>query len=152
MEPVIRRARREDAVAISQVIVTAVRESNGQDYPTSVIESVVAHFTPECVAELLEKRLVFVALLNAEIIGTAALDGNVVRSLYIAPQQQHKGVGQMLMARIEETALEHNLDALLVPSSLTAEAFYIRLGYRVVREQFHGEERTLIMTKPLSSL
>ncbi|RFQ11161.1 GNAT family N-acetyltransferase, partial [Pseudomonas sp. ATCC 13867] len=41
----IRRARREDAVAISQVIVTAVRESNGQDYPTSVIESVVAHFT-----------------------------------------------------------------------------------------------------------
>jgi len=148
----IRQARSDDAEAISQVIVAALRESNGQDYPASVIESVVANFAPERVVELLQQRLVFVALLEEEIVGTGALDGSTVRSLFIAPQQQRKGIGQALMTRIEKTAVERGIEALLIPSSLTAESFYARLGYRVVREQLHGEERTLIMTKPLAPL
>ncbi|NNN28682.1 MULTISPECIES: GNAT family N-acetyltransferase [Pseudomonas] len=152
MDLMIRQARSNDAKAISQVIVAAVRESNGLDYPTSVIESVVAHFTPERVMELLEHRLAFVALLGNQVVGTGALDGDVVRSLFIAPAQQRKGIGQSLMSRIEKAALERSIEALLVPSSITAESFYTRLGYRVLREQLHGEERTLIMTKPLSPL
>ncbi|MFK8400773.1 GNAT family N-acetyltransferase [Pseudomonas sp. BGr12] len=152
MELTIRQARSDDATAISQVIVAAVRESNGQDYPASVIELVVANFTPERVIELLQQRLVFVALLDDEIVGTGALDGHTVRSLFIAPQQQRKGIGQALMGQIEKAALERGIEALLVPSSLTAESFYARLGYRLLREQLHGEERTLIMTKPLTPL
>jgi predicted N-acetyltransferase YhbS len=152
MNVLIRQARSDDAKAISQVIVAAVRESNGQDYPASVIASVVANFTPERVIELLQQRLVLVALLNDEIVGTGALDGHAARSLFIAPQQQRKGIGQALMGQIEKAALERGVEALLVPSSLTAESFYARLGYRLLREQLHGEERTLIMTKPLSLL
>lgn len=152
MELTIRQAHSDDAKAISQVIVAAVRESNGQDYPASVVESVAAHFTPEQVIELLEQRLVFIALLENEIVGTGALDGNAARSLFVAPQQQRKGIGQALMARIEKAALGRGIESLLVPSSITAESFYARLGYRVLREQLHGEERTLIMTKPLSLL
>ncbi|WP_371226349.1 GNAT family N-acetyltransferase [Pseudomonas sp. QE6] len=148
----IRQACSDDAKAISQVIVAAVRESNGQDYPASVIESVVAHFMPERVIELLEQRLVFVALLDDKIVGTGALDGDAVRSLFVAPQQQRKGIGQALMDRVEKAALERGIEALLVPSSLTAQAFYARLGYGVVREQLHGEERTIIMTKSLMLL
>jgi len=148
----IRQAHSDDAQAISRVIVEAVRKSNGQDYPASVIESVVANFTPERLIELLEQRLVFVAVLDGKIVGTGALDGNAVRSLFITPAQQRKGIGQALMSRIEKAALERCVEALLVPSSLTAESFYARLGYSVVRKQLHGEERTLIMTKPLSLL
>lgn len=150
MDLLIRQAHSDDAEAISRIIVAAVRESNGQDYPLSVIESVVANFTPERVVELLKQRLVFVALRGEEIAGTGALDGNTARSLFIAPQQQRKGIGQALMARIEKAALDRGIEALLVPSSLTAESFYARLGYHVVREQLHGEERTLIMTKRLT--
>ncbi|WP_370601227.1 GNAT family N-acetyltransferase [Pseudomonas nitroreducens] len=152
MALMIRKARSEDAAAISQVIVTTVRESNDQDYPANVIESVAANFSPERLIELLEQRLVFVALLGDEIVGTGALDGNVVRSLFIAPRQQNKGIGQALMAQIEETALERGVEALLIPSSLTAQSFYARLGYSVVREQLYGEERTIIMTKSLMLL
>ncbi|WP_338110201.1 GNAT family N-acetyltransferase [Pseudomonas multiresinivorans] len=115
MELMIRQAHSDDAKAISQVIVAAVRESNGQDYPASVIESVVAHFTPERLIELLKERLIFVALLNDQIVGTGALDGNAVRSLFIAPQQQRKGIGQALMRRIEKAALERGIEALLTP-------------------------------------
>ena len=152
MELTIRQARNDDAKAISQLIIAAVRESNGQDYPASVIEPVVANFKPQRVIELLEQRMVFVASLNDKIVGTGALDGNAVRSLFVAPQQQRKGIGLALMGRIERAALDRGVEALLVPSSLTAESFYSRLGYRLLREQLHGEERTLIMTKPLPHL
>ena len=95
MELTIRQAHSNDAKAISQVIVAAVRESNSQDYPESVIASVVANFTPGRVIELLEQRLVFFALLNDKIVGTGALDGDVVHSLFIAPcaaTQRHRPV------------------------------------------------------------
>ncbi|MFV3416190.1 GNAT family N-acetyltransferase [Pseudomonas nitroreducens] len=152
MRLTIRQAHSDDAKAISQVIVAAVQESNSQDYPESVIASVVANFTPGRVLELLEQRLVFVALLDDRIVGTGALDGDVVRSLFITPPQQRRGIGQALMSRIEKAALERSIEALLVPASITAESFYARLGYCVLRERLHGEERTLIMTKPLSPL
>lgn len=97
MDLFIRQANSDDAEAISQVIVAAVRESNGKDYPASVIESVAANFMPERVIELLEQRLVFVALLDDKIVGTGALDGNAVRSLFVAPQQQRKGIGLAFM-------------------------------------------------------
>ncbi|MFV3306640.1 GNAT family N-acetyltransferase [Pseudomonas sp. NY15181] len=98
--------------------------------------------------ELLQQRLVFVAILGDEIVG----DGNAVRSLFRAPLQQRKDIGQALLTRIEKVALERGIEALLIPSSLTAESFYAHLGYRVVREQLHGEERTLIMIKTLATL
>jgi hypothetical protein len=38
---------------------------------------------------------------------------------------------------------------LTVPSSVTAEAFYARLGFKAVRDSYHGDERTIIMERPL---
>ena len=38
---------------------------------------------------------------------------------------------------------------LTVPSSVTAEPFYAKLGFRPVRDSYHGEERTIIMERPL---
>jgi len=39
----------------------------------------------------------------------------------------------------------------VVPSSLTAEPFYTKLGFQTVRDVYHGNERTLVMEKVLSS-
>jgi hypothetical protein len=41
------------------------------------------------------------------------------------------------------------MDTLSVPSSITAQAFYQHRGYVVVREEFHGDERTIVMEKSL---
>lgn len=68
-----------------------MRESNNQDYPASGIESVVTLLTSERLIELLEPRLVFVALLSDEIVGTGALDGY---QPFITPQLQRKGISQ----------------------------------------------------------
>lgn len=53
------------------------------------------------------------------------------------------------MAEIERTARERNIASLTVPSSVTAETFYARLGFHAVRDSYHGDERTIIMERSL---
>jgi hypothetical protein len=56
----------------------------------------------------------------------------------------------MLMGAIESTARERDIPKLTVPSSVTAEAFYAGLGFRAVRDSYHGDERTIIMERLLN--
>ncbi|RUW70600.1 GNAT family N-acetyltransferase, partial [Mesorhizobium sp. M1E.F.Ca.ET.063.01.1.1] len=63
------------------------------------------------------------------------------------PGFQRRGVGRRLMLEIEQTARANGVTVLTVPSSVTAEPFYSRLGFRPVRDSFHGDERTIIMER-----
>ncbi|PRA47413.1 MULTISPECIES: GNAT family N-acetyltransferase [Pseudomonas] len=149
MSLLIRLAGAADASAISQVVLAALRESNAADYSPEIIEQVAANFSPAAILGLLEQRQVFVATNDQQVIATASLDRDVVRSVFVDPRHQGSGVGRQLMAAIHQAATLAGIDTLRVPSSLTAEGFYRRLGYEVRGEQLHGAERTIIMQKHL---
>jgi hypothetical protein len=85
MECQVRPATGGDPASISRVVIAALRESNSQDYPPDVIAQVERCFAPEALSALLNKRNVFVALLGENITGTASLDGDVVRSVFVDP-------------------------------------------------------------------
>ena len=53
------------------------------------------------------------------------------------------------MAEVERTARERNIPLLTVPSSVTAEPFYARLGFKAVRDSYFGDERTITMERSL---
>ncbi|MBU0522503.1 MULTISPECIES: GNAT family N-acetyltransferase [Pseudomonas] len=152
MKPQIRPATAADASAISQVIIQSLRQSNALDYPPDIIEQVEKSFSTESIRTLLTQRQVFVAMINSHIVATASLDRDVVRSVFVDPTQQGRGLGRQLMATIESIAAEAKIEVLRVPSSITAEAFYFKLGFRKVRDEFHGAERTIIMERRLTSL
>ncbi|WP_085625116.1 MULTISPECIES: GNAT family N-acetyltransferase [unclassified Pseudomonas] len=149
MECHVRPATSRDAVAISRVVIAALRESNSQDYPPDVIAQVEQSFSPEAITTQLTKRKVFVALLGGNIIGTAGLDGDVVRGVFVDPAHQKGGIGRHLMDVIHTTAASAGVGAVRVPSSITAESFYTALGYQRIRDEFHGAERTIVMEKRL---
>ncbi len=152
MKPQIRPATAADASAISQVIIQSLRQSNALDYPADIIEQVEKSFSTESIRTLLTQRQVFVAMIDSHIVATASLDRDVVRSVFVDPTQQGRGLGRQLMATIESIAAEAKIEVLRVPSSITAEAFYFKLGFRKVRDEFHGAERTIIMERRLTSL
>jgi N-acetylglutamate synthase-like GNAT family acetyltransferase len=145
MKPQIRVATAADAPAISQVIIQSLRQSNAMDYSPDIIAQVEKSFSTESVRALLSQRQVFVATIDSHIVATASLDRDVVRSVFVDPAHQGHGLGRQLMATIETLATEAKIEVLRVPSSLTAEAFYSKLGFRKVRDEFHGAERTIIM-------
>lgn len=146
----VRQALETDAPAISRVIVQALRTSNSQDYSPAVIARVEQSFSPEALLGLMARRqVVVVAQLGGQVVGTASLEGDVVRTVFVAPDRQGLGIGRALMLHVEELAGAAGVQALRVPSSLTAQAFYARLGYAVVREVVEGEERTIVMARAL---
>lgn len=145
----IRPAHPDDAPAVSEVILAALRETNARDYTASVIERLEQSFSPDAVRTLIGKRMAFVAVAGSRIVGTAGLDGSVVRTVFVAPDVQGQGVGRLLMAEIERASRAAGIETLTVPSSVTAEPFYAKLGFKAVRDSYHGEERTIIMERSL---
>jgi hypothetical protein len=53
------------------------------------------------------------------------------------------------MSEVAQTARADGVVTLTVPSSVTAEPFYARLGFRAIRDSYHGDERTVIMERSL---
>ncbi|WFR97972.1 GNAT family N-acetyltransferase [Rhizobium tumorigenes] len=150
-EPIeIQLALGSDAVAISELVQDTIRISNSADYPAGVIETVVGNFSPEAVLNFMASRVIWVARRNGETVGTASLDGDMVRTVFVSPTVQGHGVGRRLMARVETAAVKIGVKVLHVPASLTARSFYARLGYHEVREVLHGEERTFVREKQIA--
>ncbi len=143
----VRCAMLGDSDAISRVIIQTLQEVNAKDYSSSVINEVINNFSPSCVAEQMKVRKVFVAIEQDEIIGTASLENNIVRSVFVLSNKQKSSIGLMLMNYLEKIAKEQNIHCLTVPSSITAENFYRKLGYKSLRDEYYGEERTIIMEK-----
>jgi GNAT superfamily N-acetyltransferase len=148
----LRTAVEADAAEISRLVRETIRVSNALDYPEAVIERLVAAFSPEAVAALMRRRAVLVACKGGRILGTAGLEGDTLRTVFVLPEAQGLGVGRRLMAAIEGLAGERGVEILQVPASLTARPFYSHLGYRESKTVFFGEERTVLMQKDLDPI
>jgi N-acetylglutamate synthase-like GNAT family acetyltransferase len=146
----LRIALEIDAEEVSTIIRSALRETNAKDYSRDIIERIAKNFDPAAVLELIRKRTVFVAVLGQRIVGTASLNRSVVQTVFVAPEVQARGIGKQLMARVESAAREAGISVLKVPSSVTAEPFYSKLGFTDVRDSHYGEERTIIMERCLA--
>lgn len=137
------------AEGVSAVILDSLRTTNAKDYTPDIIERIAQDFSPIRVRALLDKRDVVVALQGARVVGTAGLDGDVVRTVFVAPDVQGRGVGRRLMHELERRARARGITKLSVPSSITAELFYTKLGFAAVRDSYHGAERTILMERRL---
>ncbi|XOB92557.1 GNAT family N-acetyltransferase [Pseudomonadota bacterium 24LQ007] len=99
--------------------------------------------------DLMSRRKIFIATIDDKAEDTASLDGRVVRTVFVESSNQDKGIGRKRMEVVESVARKEGGEALVVPSSVTAEAFYTRLGFMPVRDNYHGEERTIITERSL---
>ena len=142
MQVQIRRATVADAKAVCEIALRAVRETNAGDYPASVIGR-LASTLPEKVASKLEEWHAYVATVGDRIVGTGSLNGQMLSSVFVHVDYQGQGIGSQLMDAIESIPNVRPGSALTVQSSITAQAFYAKRGFKVVREAFYGEERTI---------
>ena len=143
----IRLATTEDAAAISDLILSALHEVNIRDYGPDLIADQSKNWTVDGVVAKMENRITYVAIDDNDIVGTAGFDGQQARTVFVRPDRHNLGVGSLLMQAVEALAIERGLDQLSLLSSITAQGFYQRLGYRPVRDVYHGAERTILMEK-----
>lgn len=148
----IREYESSDAEAVSDLIRTTLRISNAPDYPPDVLEPLSEYFSPAKVERLARERAYLVAEeKNGKIVGTAALDGSRLRTFFVHPDRQRKGVGRALLGELERHASAAGLNRLEVESSVTGVPFYEALGYRRTGRVIDGTGgREIQLTKSLA--
>lgn len=138
MSILIRPMSPDDAWAFLEVHHRSVREIAAKDYPPAIIEAwarlLITEDAVKCLQANPDNEVRFVAEIDGRIVGIGALvvAKSELRACYVAPEATRKGVGSALVREIEHTASAHGLTFLALDSSLTAELFYTRLGYRVL--------------------
>jgi GNAT superfamily N-acetyltransferase len=146
----IRKARNQQVAALGRMIRDAIAVTNSRDYAPPIIRALMESFSDPEVERRMRERLVYVATIEGELVGTASLAGARVHSVFVAPSRQGQGIGASLIAFIEKVASREGHEQLELTSSLTAVTFYRKLGYvgsrSIVRD--NGVE-TVHMTKPL---
>jgi putative acetyltransferase len=137
MTVTVRPIRPEEARAFLEVHHAAVRGIAGRDYPPAVIEDwAPLPITDKVVERLLvnpDDEIRLVAEIDGAIVGIGAvvLARAELRACYVEPGAARKGVGSALVHAIERIARAHKLPFLELDSSVTAEPFYLALGYDV---------------------
>jgi len=148
-ETQIREAGVCDSSAISELIQRTVRVSNAGDYSSQTIEIICENFSPEKVVEKMRERDVFVCIQQERYVGTISLGDDKLHSLFVVPEFQGNGIGTHLVSYVESHAVKRDHTKLRVSSSLTAKAFYDRLGYDVLKFEEREDGSTFLMEKIL---
>ena len=145
----IRKATDADVVPLSGLIRHTIRVSNSKDYDQQSIDMLCSIFEPEQVAKRIENEHILLCFSGVNLIGTAGLRRDYLRSLFIEPTYQRQGLGKVLVANIEEIARQNAIPEILVESSVTARQFYETLGYEFVEFQQYPEGSFILMRKAL---
>jgi len=139
----IRPARPEDCAGICAAHLASIRDICSRDYTPEEVESWCAGKTPETYAPLIQQYRWLVAELGGRIVGFGELDPAVtprtaeIRGLYLAPEAVGRGIGRDLVERLLAMARAAGARRMILKGTLTAEAFYQRMGFRTVERTTH---------------
>jgi len=148
----IRQFQPSDAVACFELISACIE----QDLNTS--ESLRADLfqleTPDSIRERAGLYYLAVWELGNEITGVGGVEINEIRLLFVAPEHQSSGHGTELLKHLEGMVPPALCTEILVHSTLSAEPFYRRHGYKPVgRNSFrlaHSVLETILMSKAIA--
>jgi len=149
MRVLIRKFEEKDAEEVSKLIVENLKEVNVRDYSKDIIEKMIPHYKPEALIEKSKKRIILVAQMENRIVGTATLDGNELKAMFVKPDYHRNGIGRTLLREIEDTAKEEGLGKIEGEASLTASGFYKKNGYKLLGEIIREDIRTIRIEKQL---
>ena len=133
---VIRKFENADAAAVSALIQKTLRISNIKDYSPEYIERDAQLFTPEYVIQRAGWTHFYVVCMDSQIIGCGAIgpywdktDESSLFNIFVLPEYQGKGIGRAIIETLEKDEYFLRARRIEIPASITACAFYRKMGY-----------------------
>jgi GNAT superfamily N-acetyltransferase len=136
-EPLIRKAKPGEESAIHEAHMRSIREVCIKDHGEEEVRGWGNRPLGNRWTQAIKEDHVWVVVLQKKICGQGYLkisetNGEKtarIHGLYLTPEVLHKGVGFKLANLMIEKAKESGATAVTLDSSLTAHAFYKRLGF-----------------------
>lgn len=132
----IRRFEERNAQAVSSLIAKTLRTTNIRDYSSEFIENEVKVLTPEYIAWRASWTHFYVVCEGESIIGCGAVGpywGSETESslftIFVLPEHQGRGIGRKIVETLERDGFALRAKRIEIPASITACAFYRKLGY-----------------------
>jgi len=130
----IRPAGIGDAAAIRDVFEASIRGLCAGDYTPAEIESWAGRKREDGVTRAMEEgEAMMVAVApDGRVMGFSSLKGHEVVAVYVHPEAAGAGMGRALLQAVERLARNNGESEVTLDSSITAQDFYLRNGWRPV--------------------
>ncbi|KFZ37385.1 hypothetical protein HR45_10205 [Shewanella mangrovi] len=129
-----------DTDEVWQLRNAAILRGCAEVYDAKTLEIWTPDETPTGFAELVtrgfygleqDQQLVAVGMLDE--------DSNKIEGLFVSPEYMGRKLGAQMLAFLEQLAVARGIKVLSLDASLNAANFYLRCGYRIIRnETYHS--------------
>lgn len=129
----IRKIEMDDYEQVIEMIKTTIMISFHDLYPELLKTAICEKYDLESFIVSAKEIEMWVAKENDNIVGIIGLQENRVRTFYVHPEKQGKGIGKNLYKKLEETALARGATNLFVISSPIGESIYEHFGFQKIK-------------------
>ncbi len=125
----IRKATFDDVRRISYLISRNTEKVFENNYSNEQKMAWKKANTPKSIKDSLNKRLIFCAFEQQQLVGTIGLQENEVVGLYVSFSKRGLGIGKALLSFLEAYAFDHKITKLSLTATPSGFPFYLKNGY-----------------------
>ncbi len=127
----------DDYQSAIKVIQRSISISQGTIYPTILTDELCKKYDYDNFLEKIKEIEYFVAKIDGEkeVVGIIGLtiNDNRLRSFFVDPDMQGKGIGRLLYEYLEQVARKRGLTKLVLEGSPLGEPIYEKFGFKQIR-------------------
>jgi len=128
----IRRFRKQDAQECADLIKNTIVKSG--DLKKKEQEQIINKSKPDKLIKKMKTKKYFVCIHNNKIIGIGALDQGEVKTMYVSYRFHRRGVGSLILKKIEKEAKKSKLKKLFLYTHPEAYKFYLKNNFEVIKK------------------
>ena len=132
-----RTANASDLPEMQQLFVATITEVCSKDYNEEQIQAWTSGISnTKRWVDRFDEQYVLLGIIDDQITGYGTIkDGNYIDMLFVHKDFQRLGIAAKIYQRLESKAKELNSDHINADVSITAKAFFEKMGFIVVKEQ-----------------
>ncbi|MCK1626306.1 GNAT family N-acetyltransferase [Bradyrhizobium sp. 160] len=140
IEIVLRPARAGDGRSLFDVTVQSIQGLGRSHYTSKQLVEWMGQRTAEHYEDIIKKGRTIVAEQGGEVVGFVDSDPGEVTRLFLLPKAAGRGLGKRLLKAGVENAKRGYSGPIKIESTLNAQPFYERHGFRAIQKGFfsHG--------------
>ena len=146
----VRALKEGDTRKVAYLISRCLNEILTRDFTRAQLKFFYQRFTSAGLRKIATECTLFVAASGNRILGTASLDGDRVKAVFVNPSFHRQGIGRLLVRHVEDEARRRNLTGCILHANHQAIEFYEHVGYQKVKENHDHGLNLVIMRKDLN--